>query len=139
MAMDLASTPAALLPRVAPAPRVVGPGRKERAYQEEIARLGREAALERGRRKDLDLALQRRESELELAQLVERGSARLLDRLESDVDRTRQQEARALVLVGALQRENEHLRERLQVAEARLAALPAPRAGLLRRLVPWLR
>ena len=79
--------------------RVVGPGRIERGYQERIGEL---------------------ERTVEMAALVERGSARLLDRVEGDLAReretlrdTRQQANRLLVSLGALQRENEALRERV--------------------------
>lgn len=102
-------------------PRVVGPGRKERAY------LARQAELER--------ELARRAREIELAGLCERGAQRAADRLERALaDRTAESarlEAdgkRLLVALGALQRENELLRERLGLAEGprAVAALPAP-------------
>jgi hypothetical protein len=89
---------------IVPAPRVVGPGRKERAY---LARL---AGLER---------------ELEAASLVERGSARRLDRMERKLEAVReaaraleQKEHRLILALGAMQRENELLRERLVLALA---------------------
>jgi hypothetical protein len=116
---------------------VVGPGRKERAY------LARIAAFEATRRRDEaamresagELALSR--AALEMAQRVERGCQRRLDRLEERLDRRDLELARAhqahkrmAVALGALQRENELLRQRL-------ASLPAPvkSASLLAR---WL-
>src|SRR5690349_11729320 len=95
--------------------RIVGPGRRERAYQERVGSL---------------------ERELEAASLVERGSARRLDRMERKLDAVReaaldleQKEKRLILALGALQRENELLRERLALA------LPAPRRSLLARLL----
>ncbi|MBL6721305.1 MAG: hypothetical protein ISQ08_07825 [Planctomycetes bacterium] len=115
-----------LLPQ--PAMRVVGPGRKERAYQLQIAELGRRAA-------DLSGELGTTRRELEVARLVERGTDRLVGRLEERLERTEAQKARALVLVGGLQAELEATRERLAQAESRLRRLPAPRRGLLSRLL----
>lgn len=111
-----------------PAPRVVGPGRKERAYQAQIAELGRRAA-------DLSGQLGTTRRELEVARLVERGTDRLVGRLEDRLERSEAQKARALVLVGGLQAELEATRERLALAEAQLRQLPAPRRGLLSRLL----
>ena len=94
--------------------RVVGPGRRERAYQERVAGL---------------------ERELDAAALVERGSSRRLDRMERKLDAVReaaldleQKEKRLILALGALQRENEILREKLALA------LPARRRSLLARL-----
>ncbi len=96
--------------------RLVGPGRKERAY------LAKVAALER---------------EIETVALVERGSARRLDRMERKLAANReaalvleQKEKRLILALGALQRENELLREKLAL---QLTA-PKPR-GLLARLL----
>jgi hypothetical protein len=96
--------------------KLVGPGRKERAY------LGRVAELER---------------EIETISLVERGSARRLDRMEKKLAATReaalaleQQEKRLILALGALQRENEILREKLALQ------LQAPkRRGFVARLL----
>ena len=105
---------------IQPAPRVVGPGRRERAY------LARVASLER---------------EIETVSLVERGSARRLDRMERKLAATReaalaahaaaeQREKRLILALGALQRESEILREKLALA------LPAPaRRGFVARLL----
>ena len=100
--------------------KLVGPGRKERAYLAQVA------ALER---------------EVETIGLVERGSARRLDRMERKLAATReaalvaqrdgeQKEKRLILALGALQRENELLREKLALQ------LPPPkRRGLLSRLL----
>lgn len=97
-----------------PAPRVVGPGRRELAY------LARVAELER---------------EVDLATLVERGSARRLDRMEGALDEKRretealaQREKRMVLALGAMQRENEILRERLALAGRPRPALERARA-----------
>ncbi len=110
-------------------PRVVGPGRRERTYRERIARL---------------------EGELEVSDLVGRGSQRRQARLEARLelaarererllaqDRERAQaERRLLVLLGALRRENLALRADLErLAPAPNPSLPAPdRRSLLARL-----
>jgi chromosome segregation ATPase len=111
-----------------PGMRVVGPGRKERAYQVQIAELGRRAA-------DLSGQLGTTRRELEVARLVERGTDRLVGRLEQRLERADAQKARALVLVGGLQAELEATRERLALAEAKLRQLPAPRRGWMSRLL----
>ena len=96
--------------------KLVGPGRKERAYLAKVAEL---------------------EREIETIGLVERGSARRLDRMERKLAATReaalvleQKEKRLILALGALQRENELLREKLAL---QLTA-PQPR-GLLSRLL----
>jgi hypothetical protein len=100
--------------------KLVGPGRKERAY------LAKVEALER---------------EMETIALVERGSARRLDRMERKLAATReaavaarrdgeQKEKRLILALGALQRENELLREKLAL---QLVA-PKPRGRLARLL-----
>ena len=122
-----------LVPR--PPVRVVGPGRRERAYQAEIAELGRRAASLSG-----DLGEARRElgatqRELEVARLVERGTDRLVGRLEERMERVEAQKSRALVLAGGLQAELEATRARLAEAEGRLRQLTPPRRGLVARLL----
>jgi hypothetical protein len=115
-------------PRIA-LPRVVGPGRRERDYLERI--------------ETLDRTLGQAESALVIAGLVERGSARLIDRLEheeararADLERAREEENRLLVVLGAVQRDNERLHERARELETRLAALTAPRRpGIVARLL----
>ncbi|MCY3002665.1 MAG: hypothetical protein NTV21_12755 [Planctomycetota bacterium] len=115
------------------APKVVGPGRRERAYQERIVEL----ALGEAHAKE---AAERLARELAVAERVERGTQRRIDRLEDSVQREREafqrsEEAqkRLLLALGAVQRENELLRERvlaLQAASApRLEAPQAPEKG----------
>lgn len=118
------------------APRVVGPGRRERAYQLRIAGLEseREAAGE------AQTALQ---AEVEMARLVERGTDRLVDRLErsleqgqAELDEVRSQGHRLMVALGALQRENRTLRSALEQERARVLgpSRRISRGGLLGRL-----
>jgi len=100
-----------------PIQRIVGPGRRERAYLAQVA------ALER---------------EIETISLVERGSARRLDRMERKLAATREaalelerREKRLILALGALQRENEILREKLalQLAPPRKRTLLAKLLG----------
>lgn len=116
-----------LLPATPPAHlRVTGPGRREREYRTRIADLYQDLGTAR-----TELAESHRS--LEVAQLVERGTSRLLDRLENDlaaradeIERIRQQGHRLLVTLGALQRENAGLRAELDRLRD-LPALPEPR------------
>jgi len=109
--------------------KVVGPGRKERAYKEKIHTLEHEAALN--------------DRALETATLIERGSKHLMDRMERQLDssdealeRERAASRRVCVMLGALQHENEVMREELAAARAQLAQLEAPRPKRLwRRLL----
>jgi len=101
-----------------PAVRVVGPGKRERGYLEKLAALA---------------------SELEAAALVERGSARRLDRMEKKLEAVReaadaevQKSHRLILALGSLQRENEMLREKLTLALATPALLPPRRSWLAR-------
>ena len=105
----------ALSPEAQPTPRVVGPGRRELAYLQRIE--GIESELLTARR------------ELETADLVERGSARLLDRIERELQRTSEQKNRLLVTLGVLQRDNQILARRARLAEARLARLESGPTG----------
>lgn len=138
------------------AARVVGPGRRERAYQDRIA------GLETEREAD-DQARAALGAEVEMARLVERGTGRLVDRLERSLEQgqaelgeVRSQGHRLMVALGALQRENRALRAELERGDlergelerasldggrpervrARLLETPrhASRGGLLRRL-----
>jgi hypothetical protein len=91
--------------------KVVGPGRRERGWREEVGRL--------------DRRLEQAGRELETARLVERGSQRLLDRVEEELvrergelGRLRQAQARLVLAMGALQRENEALRGRVALLDA---------------------
>ena len=104
-------------------PRVVGPGRRERAYLE------RQVQLEQA----LGAAEQRAEKgerELQVAQLLERGADRRLDKLEGDLDRERGQQKRLLLAMGAMQQELQGLRSQV----ARLSAPEPPKRSLLARL-----
>ena len=109
--------------------KVVGPGRRERAYQEKIQTLEHEAGLN--------------VRALETASLIERGSRNLMDRMERQLDssdealeRERAASRRVCVMLGALQHENEVMREELNSARAQLARLEAPRPKRLwRRLL----
>lgn len=109
---------------------MVGPGRLERSYRARVRTL--EEELQEGLGKSA-AALAAARRELETARLVERGSGRLLDRLETDLERTRERGRRLLVAMGAMQRENEELREALSLSMARALA-PPPRRGWLRWL-----
>ncbi|HJM57725.1 MAG TPA: hypothetical protein QF446_10400 [Planctomycetota bacterium] len=110
--------------------RIVGPGRRERQYIANVERLEREAL--------------KKDSALEAATLVERGTERYVDRLEHErvADRERLQEVQAqgnrlLVAMGAMQKENERLVGELQRANGRIAAAHTP--GVLGRLRRMLR
>ncbi len=101
---------------IQPVPRIVGPGRRERAYLAQVA------ALER---------------EIDTLSLVERGSGRRLDRMERKLAATReaaldleQKEKRLILALGALQRENEILREKLALQLA-----PPKKRGIVARLL----
>ncbi len=141
-----------------PAARVVGPGRRERRYLERIADLReRVEATERDlqasgreletRSRELATAagrLQERERELEVSARVERGAARYVDRLEQRLDREReaarqleQAQKRLALALGAVQRENELLRERL-AALAEGGAGPRRLSGRPERRGSWL-
>jgi hypothetical protein len=110
-------------------PRVVGPGRRERAYLERLAALERELAV---------------------AGIVERGAVRRATRIERELTHSReaartleQREHRLILALGALQNENERLRARL--ATSRRAELGPAREtarasrGLRSWLSRWLR
>lgn len=118
--------------RTIPRPRVVGPGRRERGYCTRI--------------EALDRALARAEAELDVSRLIERGTERYVDRVETErareraaLETERQRTCRLALAVGALQRETERLRDEVRRLESRTSApLLAPPAGptsLLRRLL----
>jgi chromosome segregation ATPase len=119
------------------AARIVGPGRRERGYLERISALAGELALEGERREGLRRVLEQRAAELDTSLRVERGCQRRIDRLEERIDRERErlaqaerQHKRLALALGALQRENELLRERIGLAEAvPQGRLEAPRPG----------
>ena len=118
-----------LIPRPPVQPvRVVGPGRRERAYQEEIVALGRRGAA-------LSTSLRNVQGDLESALLIERGTARFTDRLEDRLSKVESQKSRALVLVGSLQQEVLQVRAQLERAQSRLARVEPARRGLLQRLL----
>ena len=118
-----------LIPRPSVQPvRVVGPGRRERAYQEEIVALGRRGAA-------LSASLRNARGDLESALLIERGTARFTDRLEDRLVQVESQKSRALVLVGSLQQEVLQVRAQLERAQSRLARVEPARRGLLQRLL----
>ena len=112
---------------VAPRARIVGPGRQERSYLARIAEL---------------------RTELDLENLVGRGTRRRAERVErvlTDTERERarlaaeaaeraQTERRLLVLVGALQSENAALRAQLERAAPKPALAPPARRPFLARL-----
>jgi hypothetical protein len=109
--------------------RTIGPGRRERQYMASIEQLEREA-LEK-------------DSALDAATLIERGTERYVDRIEQErvADRERLQQVQAqgnrlLVAMGAMQKENERLVGDLQRANGRIAAAQTPGVfGLLRRML----
>ena len=109
--------------------RIVGPGRRERQYITSIERLEHEA-LEK-------------DSALDAATLIERGTERYVDRIEQEraADRERLQEVQAqgnrlLVTMGAMQKENERLVGELQRANNLIAtAQTSGWFGRLRRLL----
>lgn len=116
--------------------RVTGPGRLERTYQRRIEAL---AGTVDASRAELDATRR----QLEVAGVIERGSGRLLDRIEreaearrAELESVRGQHHRLMVTLGAVQAENEHLRLELQAAREQARRLAPPRRpGLLRRLL----
>ena len=115
--------------------RVVGPGRRERAYQERVSALAGELERERAQRNVLlaelsadRAALQQSREALTIESRIERGCQKRIDRLETLLeertqallDSERQHKRLALVL-GALQRENQALRAELAPALPRTA------------------
>ncbi len=103
-------------------PRVIGPGRREQGYREQILRLEAErqrAELERGR-----LA-----QELEWSARVERGSVRRSERLEGELRASEEAQKRLLLALGAVQRENELLRQKVAALGAGATPQLESRAG----------
>jgi hypothetical protein len=106
-------------------PRVVGPGRREQAYLDKIARLER-------REEEAANEAERLARELVWAERVERGTQRRVERIEAEFERVReaaeqseQAQKRLLLALGALQRDNEHLRQQV----AALGAGETPKLG----------
>ena len=107
--------------------RIVGPGRRERAYLEQVA--------------DLEATLAARSNELAASTRLERGCQRLIDRLEHHIDADREQVARLhrqqkqlILALGAAQREVELLRDQLRLAAQAPKQLAAPRSNWFARL-----
>lgn len=114
-------------PRVAPL-RVIGPGRFERGYLQRLSGLAAELEVVRERERRLAESMRESSAALEVSQRVERGCQRHIDRLEQRLESRTQAlleseraHKRLALAIGALQRENELLRER---ATAALAAAP---------------
>jgi hypothetical protein len=110
-------------------PRTIGPGRIEGRYLKRIAAL--ERRQEASEVKDRRLA-----RELEAAHLVERGSMRLLDRMEDRLEKNQTVERRLILALGALQQENTLLVRQVARLEAPRSERNGGRLGLLGR---WLR
>jgi hypothetical protein len=108
--------------------KAVGPGRLERAYQTQVARLSRELHA-------IQEAQVCGERKLGTASLVERGTQRYVDRIEAQVQRREAKSRRALVLVGTLQQDNQILQARVQQLENRLKRLAAPQTSTLAQRV----
>jgi hypothetical protein len=104
-------------------PRPIGPGRIERGYQRRIAELERDVSEQSELCSTAELGLASSQGqilglrgELEVAARLERGLQRHADKLEQRLDTAEQREKRLVLALGALQKENELLRERLQLA-----------------------
>lgn len=109
-------------PRVQP--RVVGPGRRERGYLSRLTNLEERLSKEAEERRLI-------ERELDVSQRLERGCQRLIDRIEDRWTEDRErlalaegQQKRLILALGAVQRENELLRERLELGASRPEQLP---------------
>lgn len=115
---------------LAPARRV-GPGRIERGYLARIESLEAARQAEQEGRRAVALELERSRGELSVAGHLERGLQRLLDRQEERLEHAGQREKRLALALGAVQRENELLRRRLELGgggrEGGAARLPARR------------
>lgn len=86
--------------------RVIGPGRQERQLRGQIESLEGELALANEHQAHA-------ERSLEVAQLVERGTARFVDRVENEIELAHQQIRRLATALGALTAENETLHAQL--------------------------
>jgi len=133
--------------------RVIGPGRFERGYLQRLSGLAAEVEVARERELRSRESLRHTTAALNVSRSVEHGCQRRLDRIETLLEQrtqallaSEQQQKRLALGLGALQRENEHLRAQLALAAPRQTALEieqAPgaaraknraRPGLLRRL-----
>ncbi|HPF15697.1 MAG TPA: hypothetical protein PLJ12_15645, partial [Planctomycetota bacterium] len=86
----------------------------------QIARLSRDMEALQGVHHSL-------EAELDVARLVERGTARYVERVETRMQAEQAQTRRLLVLMGSLQRENERLASRVDNLQARLGRIEPAR------------
>jgi hypothetical protein len=84
-----------------------------------VARLSREL-------QSIQQVQQRSERELEMARLLERGTRRFVDRMETEIQHREARASRALVLAGGLQQENQRLQAKILGLESRLQRLSAP-------------
>ena len=132
-----------LLVPQAPPPRKVGPGRLERGYQRRIELLERLAKAAGEQQRELELQAQHAAGELAVAARLERGLQRLADRQEQRLDLAAQREKRLALALGAVQRENELLRARLELgggtAPAQLGTGPRARSARPARRGLWAR
>jgi len=115
-------------------PRVVGPGRREQGYLEQIERLEAQRTQAEREREAAEAQRLRLAGELEWSARVERGSVRRAERLEDELRTSEEAQKRLLLALGAVQRENELLRRRVDA----LSASPVPQleAGSGRRTGP---
>ena len=102
--------------------RVVGPGRRERAYLKRLEAMGGQAERTRRRAQELEQELRHSRLALDTSRRVEKGCQRRLDRMEerlerreSELSEAHQAHKRLSLALGAMQREVEILRERAQV------------------------
>ncbi len=94
--------------------RIVGPGRREVRLRAQLTEL---------------------EQSLEVAQLLERGTARYVDRMENHLAESRAQVARLAAAMGSLATENQGLLKALAQAERRIARIEAPQPSRWHRFL----
>jgi chromosome segregation ATPase len=118
------------------AARIVGPGRRERAYLKRLEALGGLAERDRARAQELEFELRHYRGALETSQRVERGCQRRLDRMEDRLERREAElseahrvHKRLSLALGSVQREVELLRARLSIAPPGQAQAPARLTG----------
>ncbi|MBM3989510.1 MAG: hypothetical protein FJ298_00735 [Planctomycetes bacterium] len=99
-------------------PRVVGPGRREQGYLDQIERLEARRVQAEREREAAQAQRQRLAGELEWSARVERGSVRRAERLEGELRTSEEAQKRLLLALGAVQRENELLRQRVDALSA---------------------
>jgi hypothetical protein len=143
-----------IVPRAPAAPlKLVGPGRRERAYLERVAALEEERDRSRAQCTEIADRAKKMEAELDLVSLLERGAERRLNRAERELARSQaqvreieQREHRLILALGALQNENQRLGAelaRLETAQRRALGsgerIPARSSGGWRALLSrWL-